>query len=286
MRCSRSTWSLSDSESRPSADPRRTSQDGRREHHAAVSHAAVNKAASSEAVRNGSLARAPVRSKTRCTWAGPPISPNSQPCAREAASASSTRCSPLESRNVTPYRSNTTRLAPDAVTCSICSRTCPAVSISTAPNGQTRTTSCSVRTTTPKAEGSAAWLFTGTRPPRLGSKRRAARTPSERPDRSALVARPARRGRRRSDPCAPYSRTPGSASSSRRSGFLEPRHVRPLLCEQERLDRHVVVDVGLRQEHPHLAAGRLLDDAREVVGHLLLEAAADVLDRGALATLG
>jgi hypothetical protein len=39
--------------------------------------------------------------------------------------------------------------------------------------------------------------------------------------------------------------------------------------EQERLDGHVVVDVRLRREHPDLAAGRLLHDTREVVGHLL-----------------
>src|SRR5215218_4042147 len=50
--------------------------------------------------------------------------------------------------------------------------------------------------------------------------------------------------------------------------------------------RHVLVDVRLRQEYPDLAAGRLLHDAREVVGHLLLEAPADVLDRIALAALG
>src|SRR4051812_58194 len=47
-----------------------------------------------------------------------------------------------------------------------------------------------------------------------------------------------------------------------------------------------MVDVRLRQEHPDLAAGRLLHDAREVLGHLLLEPSTDVLDRVALAAFG
>ena len=39
-------------------------------------------------------------------------------------------------------------------------------------------------------------------------------------------------------------------------------------------------------EHPDLAAGRLLHHVRELVGHLLLEAPADLLDRLALAAFG
>src|SRR4051794_2319698 len=71
----------------------------------------------------------------------------------------------------------------------------------------------------------------------------------------------------------------------RRSGVLEIRHVRALVGEQKELDRNVLVDVGLRQEHSDLATGCLLDHAREAVGHLLLKPPADVLDRLALATL-
>src|SRR3954447_15550934 len=71
-----------------------------------------------------------------------------------------------------------------------------------------------------------------------------------------------------------------------RSGLLEGRHVRPLVGEQEDLDRHVLVDVRLGQERADPASRGLLDDAREALGHLLLEAPADVLDRLALAALG
>src|SRR4029079_2412019 len=69
-------------------------------------------------------------------------------------------------------------------------------------------------------------------------------------------------------------------------GLLEARHVRSLLREQERLDRDVLLDVGVGQEHPDLATGRLLHHAREALGHLLLEAAADLLDRLTFPALG
>jgi hypothetical protein len=48
---------------------------------------------------------------------------------------------------------------------------------------------------------------------------------------------------------AAISRTVVQALSRTRrvpgSGVLEPRHVRPLLGEQERLHRHVLADVGV-----------------------------------------
>src|SRR5256885_3853897 len=71
----------------------------------------------------------------------------------------------------------------------------------------------------------------------------------------------------------------------RSSGLLEALHVGASLTEQEDLDRDVVLDVGLAEEGPHGASGRLLHDARELLGHALLEAAPDVLDRLALTAL-
>ena len=188
----------------------------------ASSAGAVNSAASSDAVMNGSLARAPVRSKTRCTSGGPPMSPNSQCCAREAASASSTRCNPAEFKNVTPRRSSTTCFAPDAVAFPSCSRTWTTVSISTSPNAQTRITSRSVSTTTRNGEGTPAWSpagcsaarrrdmrFAGTRTtPGARLEPQCCPSPSERPDRSALIARPSSRTALL-EPTQTLSATPG-----------------------------------------------------------------------------
>src|SRR4051794_38888394 len=59
---------------------------------------------------------------------------------------------------------------------------------------------------------------------------------------------------------------------------LEAEHVGARLAEKEELDRHVGLDARLAQEGPDDSARRLLDDARELLGHRLLEATANLLD--------
>src|SRR4051812_12434905 len=84
---------------------------------------------------------------------------------------------------------------------------------------------------------------------------------------------------------APFAARAARGRSRRGLGsVLELGHVGACFVEQEDLDSDVGFEIRLAEKHPDLATGRLFDQCGELVGHLLLETAADLLDRVDFAT--